>query len=242
MQYNHSPDAPRRDNLRVWLFLTLAVVLIVCLFLLPVNRYLTRVLATINEFGIWAPVLLAGLYVVTTVLFVPGTLLSLAAGFLFGLWQGILAVMAGSVMGALAAFFVGRYFARTWVETQAERYPRFAAIDRAIQQAGFKIVLLTRLSPVFPFNALNYLLSITKVTTRDYFWGTALGMIPGIILYVYLGTAAKSLTELARGNIEAGLGQKVLFAVGLVATIVVTVYVTRLARQALREYAPKVEE
>ena len=156
-----------------------------------------------------------------------------------GLGSGTLAVMAGSVLGAMAAFFVGRTFARDFVEQKARQYPKFAALDAAVEREGFKIVLLTRLSPIFPFNLLNYLFSITKVRARDYFLASWIGMFPGTIMYVYLGYAATKLTQAAAGNSEKGWLEISCLIVGLRATVAVTGYVTRIARRALREYVPE---
>jgi len=205
---------------------------------LPLNAYLGNFFEKIQSLGVWGPVLLAVAYVLATVLMVPGTILTLGAGFAFGLVQGTLAVSIGSTLGALLAFLVGRTAARDFVEQKAKQFPKFAAVDRAVEQAGFKIVLLTRLSPAFPFNVLNYLFSITRVRTRDYFLASWIGMIPGTIMYVYFGTAVKNLADLVNGDFEGGMGQKVLLGVGLLATIAVTIYVTRLARAAIREYVP----
>ena len=206
---------------------------------LPLNEYLGEFFESIRSLGIWGPVILAVAYILATVFMVPGTILTLGAGFTFGLVQGFFAVSVGSTLGALAAFLVGRTMARGFVEQKAKQNPRFAAIDHAVEQQGFKIVLLTRLSPVFPFNLLNYLFSITNVRTRDYFLASWIGMIPGTIMYVYLGTAAKNLADLLGGNVEGGIGKKVLLGVGLLATIVVTVFVTRIARQAIAQYVPE---
>ncbi|NOY28710.1 MAG: TVP38/TMEM64 family protein [Planctomycetes bacterium] len=221
---------------------TLASLLLAFKFL-PINGYLGSFFETIQTLGAWGPVLLVGAYVVATVLMVPGTILSLGAGFAFGLTVGTLAVSIGSVLGALLAFLVGRNMARDFVEQKASQFPKFAAVDQAVQQAGFKIVLLTRLSPAFPFNVLNYLFSITKVRTRDYFFASWIGMLPGTIMYVYFGTAIKNLADLAAGRFDGGTSQKILLGVGLLATVAVTVYITRLARAAIREYVPsEVEE
>jgi uncharacterized membrane protein YdjX (TVP38/TMEM64 family) len=205
---------------------------------LPVRDYLTTLLETIQGLGVWGPVLLAGLYIVATVLFVPGSLLTLGAGFAFGVVTGTVAVSVGSTLGASAAFFVGRFLARELIEQKVVRDARFRAIDQAVGAQGFKIVLLTRLSPVFPFNLLNYAYGLTKVRFRDYFLASWIGMFPATVMYVYLGSASRDLTDLAAGNVEGSVAQKVLFALGLVATVIVTVFVTRLARRALDEAAP----
>lgn len=205
---------------------------------LPVNDYLGSFLEYIQSLGVWGPVLLVGAYVVATVLMAPGLILTLGAGFAFGVVTGTIAVSIGSVIGATAAFLIGRYFARDFVEQQTKNFPKFAAVDRAVETSGFKIVMLTRLSPVFPFNVLNYLYGATKVSLRDYVLASWIGMLPGTVMYVYFGTVAKNLTDLLAGEIQGGVGQKALLGVGLLATVVVTVYVTRVAGKAIRDYVP----
>ena len=206
---------------------------------LPVDEYFGRFLELVESLGPWGPILLAAVYVVATVLMTPGVILTLGAGFLFGLLVGTITVSAGSLLGATAAFLIGRTAARNFVVQQAEKFPRFAAVDKAVEKSGFKIVLLTRLSPLFPFNALNYLFSITKVRLRDYVLASWIGMLPGTVMYVYFGAAAKSLANLVRGEYEGGTAEKAFLAVGLIVTIAVTAYVTKLARDAMREQLPE---
>jgi uncharacterized membrane protein YdjX (TVP38/TMEM64 family) len=118
---------------------------------------------------------------------------------------------------------------------------RFDAVDRAIGEQGFKLVLLMRLSPVFPYNVLNYALGLTKITFPRYALGSWLGMIPGTLLYVYFGAGVRSLAEVAaqaEGDGETTTAQRVFFWAGLAAAIIVAVLVTRIARNALRKTAP----
>jgi uncharacterized membrane protein YdjX (TVP38/TMEM64 family) len=211
----------------------IAAVVAAALFL-PVREWLLAFLGWSRGLGVWGPIALAGLYGVACVLFLPGSLLTLGAGFAFGLVRGLLAAMAGSLLGAAAAFLLGRTVARRWVEGRVAANPRFRAVDEAVGREGFKIVLLTRLSPVFPFNLLNYAFGVTRVSFRDYFFASWLGMFPGTVMYVYLGSAAQSLAELAAGGGGGATAQRVLLGVGLLATVAVTVVITRIARRALR--------
>ncbi len=233
--------AQRGGWIKIGIVLAVLIGLFVASRFLPINAYLGAFLEYVKSLGVWGPVLLAAVYVVATVLMVPGSILTLGAGFTFGLVTGTITAMAGSVLGALASFLVGRTVARGFVEQKAKENPRFAALDEAVEKEGFKIVLLTRLSPIFPFNLLNYLFSITKVRFRDYFLASWLGMIPGTIMYVYIGYAAKDLTEIISGDVEGGIGKKILLGVGLLATVAVTVFITRIARRALKDSVPEVK-
>jgi uncharacterized membrane protein YdjX (TVP38/TMEM64 family) len=136
------------------------------------------------------------IYILATILFIPGSLLTLGAGVLFGVLWGSIYVSIGATIGAAGAFLVGRYLARGWVEKRIEGNDKFKAIDQAVAREGWKIVGLTRLSPVFPFNLLNYAFGITQVSFKDYFFPTWIGITPGTVLYVYIGSLAGSLASL----------------------------------------------
>ncbi len=223
---------------RIWRLgiVTALVAVIAAIFIFfPVNEYLKLFLLWVRGAGVWGPIILAAAYVPACIFYVPGWILTMGSGFAFGVIAGSLTVSIGSVIGASAAFLLGRTLMRDWIESKVISLPRFRAIDWAVEQNGFKIVLLTRLSPIFPFNLLNYAFGITKVRFRDYFFASWIGMLPGTVMYVYFGSAAKSLADLASGNIAGGMGRQILFAVGLAATIVLTVLITRLARRAMKE-------
>ena len=195
-------------------------------------------LASIQDLGALGAIAFIGLYAIATVAFFPGSILTLGAGVVFGVLQGALYVWIGATLGATLAFLVGRYLARDWVSQKIASNPKFQAIDAAVGREGLKIVLLTRLSPVFPFNLLNYAFGVTSVSLKDYMLGCA-GMIPGTILYVYIGSLAGNLAAIGAANPPIDpLAQWTIRIVGLVATIAVTVYITRIARKALAEALP----
>lgn len=218
--------------------LALITGIVALLVLVPVKAYLARFFEWTQGIGFWAPVLVAAIYVPAALFFIPGSVLTLGAGAVCGVVAGTIAVSLGSVTGASAAFFVGRTLARGWVESKVSKNPKFQAIDRAVAKEGFKIVLLTRLSPIFPFNLLNYAFGVTRVSFRHFFFGSWLGMLPGTLMYVYLGSAVKNVADILGGKVQGGAGQKILFGIGLLATVAVTVYVTRVARRAIREVVP----
>ena len=172
-------------------------------------------------------------YVLGTLLFFPGAVLTLLAGFLYGLTGGLAVVLPSSLLGALLAFVLGRTVARAPVLRLLQRHPRFRAVDEAVSADAFRVVLLLRLSPAFPFNLLNYGLGVTGVRLRSYLVGTALGVLPGTVLYTYLGSLLTTAAEALAGRASAGWAGKLLFAAGLVATAAVVVLVGRAARRAL---------
>jgi uncharacterized membrane protein YdjX (TVP38/TMEM64 family) len=199
-----------------------------------VGRYLPGFAKWVAGLGIWGPVVFILGYAVATVAFAPGWILTLAAGAIFGLVFGTIWTFLGATLGASAAFLVARYAARRAIERRIAGNPRFAAIDRAVGREGFKIVALLRLSPVFPFNLLNYALGLTRVRFLDYLLA-CFAMLPGTLLYVYYGHAAGSLAETAGGQVRKGTTHWVSLGIGLAATILVTTFITRLASRALRQ-------
>jgi uncharacterized membrane protein YdjX (TVP38/TMEM64 family) len=176
-----------------------------------------------------------GIYIVATVALLPGSILTLGAGVVFGVIQGSFYVFIGAVLGATLAFLVGRYLARGWVSRKIAGNEKFNAIDRAVGKEGLKIVFLTRLSPIFPFNLLNYAFGITGVTLKDYVIGS-FGMIPGTIMYVYIGSLAGNIATLGAADQPSNpTVQWAIRIIGFIATAAVTIYVTRIARKALAE-------
>ena len=189
----------------------------------------------VKGLGVWGPVAFIAGYVVAAVLFIPGSLLTLAGGAIFGLTKGVVIVFLAAVLGSSAAFLVSRYVARSSIERRLAGNARFAAMDRAVGAQGRKIVFLLRLSPVFPFTLLNYGLGLTNVRFVDYVVAS-IGMLPGTLLYVYYGKVIGDVAALAGGTaMEKGPADYAILILGLAATIVVTTIVTRIARRALSD-------
>jgi uncharacterized membrane protein YdjX (TVP38/TMEM64 family) len=227
----------RSNLLRALGLLALLAASVAALVFLPVKHYLADFVDWVRRLGWWGP-LVFGLVYAVAALIIPGSLLTLAAGFAFGVVLGTVVVSAASVTTAVIAFGLGRTLARGWVEAKVAANPKFRAIDQAVGENGFKIVFLTRLSPVFPFTLLNYAFGLTRVRFRDYLIASWVGMLPGTVLYVYLGTTVRELADLAAGNYERTPVQTAFFWAGLAAAIIVTVLTTRVARNALRKTVP----
>ncbi len=211
------------------------VVLLVGAYFLPITDWISAAFAWIDANRTISWLVFIVMYVGATVLMIPGSLLTLAAGFLFGLGYGFVMVSFASVTGASLAFLIGRFFARDWVAGRLQSLPKFAALDAAVGERGALIVFLTRLSPVFPFNLLNYAFGLTAVPFWTYVALSWIGMMPATLLYVYLGSIASDLTSLLAGEVaESPLGNWPLY-VGLIATLVLTVVVSRIATRTLSE-------
>ncbi len=220
-------------NPRVVIFVVVVIALLTAAATLPIVDWVRWLLTWVEENRAVSWAVFIVVYIVATVFLVPGSLLTLGAGFVFGLPIGFVIVSFASVAGASCAFLVGRFFVRGWVEGKLVNMPRFNALDRAVGEKGWLIVLLTRLSPAFPFNLLNYALGITQVRFTHYVLASWLGMIPGTVLYVYFGSVALNIAELFSGNLPESDASVWLFYGGLTATLVLTVVVTRFATRAL---------
>jgi uncharacterized membrane protein YdjX (TVP38/TMEM64 family) len=195
---------------------------------------IARLLEWAQGAGVRGAVLFGLAYIPAAVLFVPASVLTLGAGFVFGVAKGTVIVSLGSTAGAAAAFIVARTAGHDWVVGRLARYPAVDAIGRAVESEAFKVVLLTRLSPLFPFNLLNYAFGLSSVPLKTYLLASWIGMLPGTLMYIYLGSAAQSVAALLSGDLRRTPGQQAMFAAGLVATVAVTTIVTRTARRVLR--------
>jgi uncharacterized membrane protein YdjX (TVP38/TMEM64 family) len=205
------------------------VLLGIALMFLPLKVWSYELQIWIQSFGIIAPLVFVLTYIITTIFMIPGSFLTLIAGAIFGLWYGVFYVVIGSNLGALAAYLLAQSKLREKFMMMTEGNVNFIALDKAIGENGFKMVLLTRLSPAFPFTLLNYFLGLTSVKIGAYTAGNFLGMLPATFLYVYIGSLANVAVS------AASTWQLAMRIVGLLATIGVVIYVTRLARKAIKE-------
>ncbi|NEQ75397.1 MAG: TVP38/TMEM64 family protein [Okeania sp. SIO2D1] len=237
---NHLEQETEKKQKSNKLLKPLLIVFVVATLLVIAHKFnaqqlLINSLDWIKTIGPWGPIAFIIIYILATVFFLPGSLLTLGAGLLFGPIFGSIYVSISSTIGATCAFLVGRYLARGWVSKQIEGNENFKAIDEAVADEGWKIVGLTRLSPIFPFNLLNYAFGVTQVSLRDYFFASWIGMMPGTVMYVYLGSLAGSLATLGTEGGTRTTAEWILYGIGLIATVAVTVYVTKIARKALQK-------
>jgi len=222
--------------MRLILLIVAAVALLVLARALDAGAWLAAALTWIHGLGPVAPLVFLLIYIVACVLLLPGSVLTLGAGAMFGVAYGFVIVWISATLGATAAFLVGRYLVRDWVTRKIAANPKLQALDTTVTREGWKIVALMRLSPVIPFNLLNYAFGATRVSLRDYVFASAVGMLPGTAMYTYLGSLAG---ELAGGSARARTPLEWSFyALGLLATVAVTVYLTRVARASLARRAP----
>ena len=192
------------------------------------------ILKWIESLGYIGGIAFIAIYILSTIVFVPATILTLGAGVVFGVVWGSLYVFVGATLGAIAAFLIGRYLARDWIGKKIEGNQKFVAIDQAVAHSGFKIVLLTRLSPLFPFNLLNYAFGITGVSFKEYALAS-IGMLPATVMYVYIGSLAGDVARIGSEDQSTDAIKWGIRIIGFIATVAVTVYATRLAQKAIAE-------
>ncbi len=201
----------------------------------PVNEWMQAMIVWVKASGVWGVAAFAVIYIISTVMLIPASLLTLGAGFIYGPWWGTLLVSPVSVTAAFVAFSLARGRMRPWVQAKVANSPRFGLVDKTVGDQGFKIVMLLRLSPVFPFTFLNYALGLTRVKGQSYVLASFIGMLPATFLYTYLGSLVTNVTELAAAPKQgAEDAQNIFIWVGFAVTVMVTAYVTYLARRALR--------
>ena len=198
-----------------------------------ITESLQNLLQWIQDLGTIGYLIFIFVYMLSAVFLIPASILTLGAGVIFDVIEGSILVSIASIAGAILAFLIGRYFARGWGAKQIENYPKFKAVDEAVAKEGWKIVGLTRLSPIFPFVVLNYAFAITQVSLKGYAIASWIGMLPGTVMYVYIGSLIGNIATLGAGGREKTPLEWALYIVGLIATVLVSVYVTKISRQAL---------
>ena len=214
----------------------LAIGLLGAVFRLPLADWIVALAASARSSG-WIGVALFVLaYVSSTAAVLPGSVLTLAAGFAYGPVWGLAIASPASVLGATTAFILGRTMLRGWVRRRVGGAPWLRAVEGAVARDGFRLVLLLRLSPLFPFALMNYALSLSGVSLRTYVAASAIGMLPGTAMYVYLGSLAPTAAELLRGD-PVSRSAAVLYGAGLLATVGVAILAARAARRAIAEDA-----
>ncbi|HEY1582382.1 MAG TPA: TVP38/TMEM64 family protein [Chthoniobacterales bacterium] len=217
-----------------WLALVTGLILIsVAASFLPVRDWVKAFSDWVRHLGTVGTLIFVGAYAVAAICFLPGAILTLAAGLIYGIALGTVVALAGATLGASGAFLIARYLLRSRIGKFAEKNKRFGAIDEAVGKQGWKIVGLLRLSPLIPFNASNYLYGVTSIGFWQYLLASAVGMLPGTLLYAYLGAIGQA--GLSGGKKSHSPLEWTFLGIGLLATIAVTFFVSRIAKQALRK-------
>jgi uncharacterized membrane protein YdjX (TVP38/TMEM64 family) len=205
---------------------------------LPLAHWTIQLVALIRESGAWGVLLFVAVYAVSTVALLPGSVLTMLAGFVYGPVYGLLVVVPAALLGATSAFLLGRTVLRDWVRRKMAQSPRTKALDQAIDRDAFKLVLLLRLSPLVPFNVLNYALSLSGISLGRFVLATLIGEIPGGWLYVYLGSLVTTAAQLSSGSAPQTPLRTFFYVAGFIATIAAAVVSGRIAKRALAGTIP----
>ncbi|MFP6582015.1 MAG: TVP38/TMEM64 family protein [Candidatus Hydrogenedentota bacterium] len=233
--------ADERAGMSGWVKLVIVLAVLAGLFgvsrVVDIPGLLTDGMARIEGLGMLGMAVFILFYILACILVLPGSVLTLGAGATYGLPIGFALVSIGSTLGATAAFVTGRYLARDAVAKKVDTNPTFKSIDDAVANQGWKIVLLTRLTPVIPFSIQNYGYGLTNVRLGAYVLASWIGMMPGTVLYTYIGTLGGDAAEGGMGT-----GEWIMNGVALVATIAVTVIISRIAKKALDSAVPTEEQ
>lgn len=212
----------------------LVVLVAVAAWWVPLGTWVSALAERLRGMGAAGVVLFVTVYVVAEVALVPGSLLTLVAGFAYGPVKGLLVASPASVLAAVTAFLLSRTVLRRWAQARLAHTPTGRAIVRAVSRNAFKLILLLRLSPMIPFNILNYALGLSDARMGPYIVASFVGMLPGTWLYVYLGSLAPTAARLSHSGRDGGLARIVLTIVGLAATVGAVALATRAARSALK--------
>jgi len=229
-----------RGRIRLFGVVLAVAALVVAGRRLPFGDWLAQFGGWIAGLGVLGVALYVAAHVAVSLLMLPAVLMTIGAGFLYGLVPGTAIALAGATAGSAASFLVARHLARDRVAHAAARDPRFAALDSAIGKKGWRIVFLLRMSAVVPFVLSNYVYGLTAIRFWPYVVASATGMIPLTLLYAGLGAAARTAGgEGAAADVSPPPAwAAVVFGTGFAITVVVTVYVARLTRRALAAPAP----
>jgi uncharacterized membrane protein YdjX (TVP38/TMEM64 family) len=198
-------------------------------------HYLLHWMQIIQTAGWKGWLMFIALYAICCLLFVPASVLTFAAGAVYGFWGGTLLVLAGNGLGSILCLLVTRYLFRNWAARQLRKRPKLKAVADTVQHDGWKLVFLTRLSPMMPFSLINYALGLTKLSAWRFLLATEVGSVPAIAIYVYMGTLMGSLAKVRTDMHKSGAMHVVAQGTGLIVTIAVTIYITHLASKALRK-------
>jgi uncharacterized membrane protein YdjX (TVP38/TMEM64 family) len=239
MVHQSNPPKERVDTPRSWRKPIMVAAIIVTVWItsrfIPFLDWWPQIMQWIHGLGLLGPFVFILFQVIGTILFVPAIVFGIGAAWVYGFWQAVAITLVSTAISAMVVFYISRYWARGWVARRTAANPKYAAIDEAVGRQGWKIVLLTRLSPGFPFTLLNYALGVTRVTPSAFFFGTAVGMAPRTMVHVYAGVFGSSLASLGVEDAGPSVVNMIMIAVGAVVTILATVYIARIVRKTLEE-------
>lgn len=190
----------------------------------------------VDRLGPWGPVLFILVVTLSMLVLLPGMIFTLGGGFLFGLVNGLLYVLAGTALGASIAFFSGRYLCKSWVNALLIKHPRTHRFVDIIEAEGMRFIMLTRMVPFFPFKFSNYVFGASNISYRQFIIGTCVGIIPISLTNVYAGSLVGNLATLGTEAVSESPIAWLLYGAGFIVAMVFAVYISRLARRSLQPH------
>lgn len=196
--------------------------------------FLQMILQWVETQGPWAPIYYICIFFLGTLLFLPVAVLMLCGGFLLGVKQAVWALSLGGLLAATGVFLAGRFFSRKWFAEQIEKSIHFQALDEMAHHAGWRLVFITRLAMIFPFNALNYAYGLSRIPLWEYVLATWIGMLPESFIYAYIGASAGSWAGLR--TMKHSPWQIGFTAVSVIASALATIYIIMLSRKMHKKF------
>ncbi len=201
----------------------------------PLIDFVLELQRRVSGLGAWSAICYPLLFAACNILLLPGGILSVGAGFFFGLWWGFLIVLLGNSVGAAASFSLSHWLGRRYLNQRLSRSPMLQVLERAVARDAWKLIFLSQLHPLFPTSLLNYLFGLTRIRFGPYMLWTALGRAPGLFLYTYLGTLGQLGLNLARGKSHPRLVEYWTWGGAFAITALLFILLTRTALKALQE-------
>ncbi len=218
------------------LFIAACILAALIIFWKPVQGYIEDVLAWVDTLGVWAPVVFVIMVAGSVPALLPGLLFTLAAGAMFGLFRGVILIVLGLSIGGAVSFLLGRYVFRDWATKLLQRHPAMSHLESEVTRGGWKLIMFTRMIPLFPFKISNYVFGCTRVKLWQYWLGNTIGILPLTFTNVYTGSLLSDLASIGDGDVSKSPTEWTLTAAGLLFAVCGLIYITRYARRAMREY------
>ena len=194
------------------------------------------------HWGAWSAIGYPLLFALCNILLLPGGLLSVGAGFFFGLWWGFLIVLLGNSIAAAISFALSRSLGQRWFSRKFAQNPTLNLLEPAVESEGWKIIFLSQLHPLFPTSLLNYLYGLTRIRFRTYMVWTSIGRAPGLFLYVYLGTLGQFGLNLVRGKTHPRTVEYWTWGGAFITTALLFIVLSRIAFRAIQRSQRSVVE
>ena len=214
--------------------LVIAIVLAIVLSrFLPIVSFIDTSQQRVMSWGVWGAICYPLLFAACNILLLPGGILAVGGGFFFGLWWGFFIVLVGNLIATAISFAISRWIARRWFQQKLSRNPTLRALGPAVERESWKIILLSQLHPFFPTSLLNYFYGLTRIRFRTFLAFATLGRIPGLFLYVYLGTLGQFGVKMARGTSHPRVAEYWLWGGAFLFTSLLLLILSKMAREAV---------